>query len=401
MGGIEERGTRIFFLLVVFSIAVRVVLIATTYGTNDVGFMAASVALVEKVGIARAYSHTAMMNHPPLSFAVMRGLDRISESTQIAFPDVFRGFQVLCDLLTGMALLFIGRRLGGEGAGRRYALFFLLSPGAAFLSAFHCNTDATMTALLISAVAFALYGAPVAAGATLAVAGGIKIVAFLSVPLFFLYFFGRARTLFLAAFAVVAAVLFVPAIVAGGPAVVRVVFGYSGGLPYEWGLTGVAFAISRNVRSMYEAGEAAMQFYVRYGRYFVFAGIGAVLLGAFRKRPLWAPSLPHAIAIMHLTLLALAPGFGVQYVQWLIAFLPFALSWRAAIAVNASISLFLFITYTVWSGGWPWWFADVARRSPHRYVAALAGYAMWAIVCVALVAAVRRFRAEPRSEPGG
>ena len=64
---------------------------------------------------------------------------------------------------------------------------------------------------------------------------------------------------------------------------------------------------------------------------------------------------------MLLTVLALAPGFGVQYTGWLIAFLPFALSWRGAIAMNAEISLFLFVTYTVWSGGWPWWFADIAR----------------------------------------
>jgi hypothetical protein len=109
----------------------------------------------------------------------------------------------------------------------------------------------------------------------------------------------------------------------------------------------------------------------------------------------------HAIEIMLLMVLALAPGFGVQYIGWLIAFLPFAFSWRGAILMNAAISLFLFVTYTVWSGGWPWWFADITRAVPHRWVAAGAGYVMWAIVCGALVVSVRRFTAATRSETAG
>ena len=104
---------------------------------------------------------------------------------------------------------------------------------------------------------------------------------------------------------------------------------------------------------------------------------------------------------MLLTVLALAPGFGVQYTGWIIAFLPFAFLWRGAIVMNAVVSLFLFTTYTVWSGGWPWWFADIARPGPHRWVAAVAGYITWGIVCGALVVAVRRFIAARRPETAG
>jgi hypothetical protein len=56
--------------------------------------------------------------------------------------------------------------------------------------------------------------------------------------------------------------------------------------------------------------------------------------------------------------------------------------------------MFLFVTYTIWSGGLPWWFADLARPGPFRFVAAIAGYAMWAVVCIALIASIRRFRSE-------
>ncbi len=394
-----EMARRTFGLLCLLSIAARVALIATTYGTNDVGFMAASVALVKQVGIARAYAHTAMMNHPPLGFAYMSLIERVSTTLGLSFTDTFRGFQVIADIVAAVALYQIGKRLGGERSAQKLSLFLLLSPAAAFVSAFHCNTDATMSALLAIAVAFFVADRPALSGAALAVAGGIKIVPLLLVPLFFIY--TPRRVAFLTAFAITAAILFLPPILIGGPIVARVVFGYAGGLPFEWGIPGVAFAISRTLPSAHDAGQSVMKFYALHGRYFVYTGIAAVILIVLRRPGEAKTRLPQAIEIMFLTLLALAPGFGVQYVQWLIAFLPFALSWRGAIAMNAAISVFLFVTYTVWSGGWPWWFADIARPGPHRYVAAVAGCAMWAIVCIALAVALRRFIRTSQPETAG
>src|SRR3979409_1532433 len=148
-----EMARRTFWLLCLFSVAARVALIATTYGTNDVGFMATSVALIRQVGIARAYAHTAMMNHPPLGFAYMMLIDLVATTLGLAFTDAFRGFQVIGDVIAAIALYRIGERIGGIPSAQRLSLFLLLSPGAAFVSAFHCNTDATMSALLAVAVA--------------------------------------------------------------------------------------------------------------------------------------------------------------------------------------------------------------------------------------------------------
>lgn len=360
--------------------------------------MAASVDLVKRVGVARSYAHTAMMNHPPLSFAYMRMIDTLATRTGIAFVDVFRFLQVVADVVAAIALFHIGRRTSVE-RGRGLALFLLLSPGAAFISAFHCNTDATMTGLVC--VAASVMAIPMAAGAALALAAGIKIVPFLLMPLFALSMPVRNAIRFVIAFLVMAAIEFVPPIVIGGPIVARVVFGYHGGLPYEWGIPGVAFAVSRRFHGV----RQVMTFWQAYGSWFVYAGIAAVVWLVWKKsdpngRDRVASTL-HATEIMLLTILALAPGFGVQYIGWLIAFLPFAFSWRGAVLVNAMISLFLFVTYTVWSGGWPWFFADITRPGPYRWVAAVAGYVMWTIVCGALVVAVRGFTAARRSETAG
>ena len=402
MSRLLERRT--FWLLALFAVAVRIALIATTYGTNDAGFMAVSVDLVRRVGISRSYAHTAMMNHPPFSFAYMRVIDMLATALGIAFVDVFRFFQVLADVVAAIALFRIGRRTSVEHA-RALALFLLLSPGAAFISGFHCNTDATMVALVCVAAA-------TMSGTALALATGIKIVPFLFAPIFVMSLPARKAIRFVGAFMITAIVIFVPPIIIGGPIVARVVFGYRGGLPYEWGIPGVAFALSRTIPALHATGLNVMLFWRAYGGWFAYVGIGAVWLMVFRERKSRAEArghteaghteaILHAIEIMLLTVLALAPGFGVQYIGWLIAFLPFAFSWRGAIVMNAVISLFLFVTYTVWSGGWPWWFADITRAGPHRWIAAVAGYVIWAIVCGALVVSIRRFTRASRPETEG
>ena len=371
-----------FWLLAAFAVAARIALIATTYGTNDAGFMAVSVDLVKRAGISRSYAHTAMMNHPPFSFAIMRVIDAIANAIGIAFVDVFRFVQVCADVVAATALYFIGRETSVE-RGRALALFLLLSPGAAFISAFHCNTDATMVALVCVSAAL-LMRWPAASGGALALASGIKIVPFLLAPIFV-----RAtnRMRFVFGFVIVAIIIFLPPILIGGPIVARVVFGYRGGLPYEWGIPGVSYAISR----LFPTAKVVMAWWIAHGSWFVYAAILAIWALVWKSNRFDRHDCLSSTEIMLLTILALAPGFGVQYIGWLIAFLPFAFSWRGAIVMNAAISLFLFVTYTVWSGGWPWFFADITRRSPYRWVAAVAGYVMWAIVCVALVIAIRRF----------
>ena len=390
-----ERRT--FVLVCLLAVAVRMALVATTYGTNDVGFKATWAELVSRVGISGAYAYTRMLNHPPESLLMMQGMKRLADAMDVAFGDVFRSVQVLADVATSLALYTIGLRLGGPGHAQKLALFVLLSPAAGFLSGFHGNTDPTMSALLMVAVALFFAKRPALSGVALAMAVGIKIPPLLVAPLFAMYFPRSSRYAFVTAFAITGAVLFLPAVVIGGPVVVRNIFGYAGNLPYEWGVPGVAFAISRNVPAASAAGQSVMKFYIAYGRYFEYLAIIAVWLLAFRKRDRREKDLPQLIAIMLMTVLVLAPGFGVQYMSWIVALLPFALPWRGAVAVNAAISLFLFVTYTVWSGGWPWWFADIARPASYRYVAALAGYAMWAILCVTLGFVIRRFLRTCRS----
>ncbi len=375
--------TRVFFLLCAFGVIIRLVLIATTVGTNDAMFWGTWAKVVEEAGVSGAYSYSRMVNHPPLALVLVLLTDTLSRASGIIVTDVFRFFQVVADVLSAFALYRIGIRAGVQW-GRALALFVLLSPAAAFVSGFHCNSDPMMIALVALAAMLMSGSRTDSAAVVLALAAGIKVVPILLVPIFTAGIARRSR--FIAIFALATAIIYLPAIVAGGPVVIRNIFGYAGGLPYEWGLPGLAFAASHAFPSMRSEFLAAMGFYHRYGRYAVYVGILAVIVLAFRRRSEQPLTFT---AILFLTMFALAPGFGVQYMAWLIPVLPFALPWRGALAMNAAISVFLFVTYTVWNGGWPWWFADIARPGPYRFLAAIAGYVMWGLVCAALFFALK------------
>lgn len=377
--------TRVFLLLCALGIAVRLALIATTFGTNDAMFWSAWAKLVREAGISGAYAYSQMVNHPPLALALVRFTDAIAAASGIVFTDVFRLVQVAADALSAFALYRIGSRANAEW-GRSLALFVLLSPASAFVSGFHCNSDPMMIALVAMAAMFIVESRIAGAAIALALATGIKVVPILLLPIFVASLPRTVRLRFIGVFAAATSIIYLPAVIAGGPVVIRNIFGYAGGLPYEWGIPGVAFGASHAFPSMKSELLSVMTLYNRHGRFAVYAAIAIVMVLAFRRR---SEQPLQFTAILFLAMFALAPGFGVQYMAWLIPLLPFALAWRGALAVNAAASVFLFITYTVWSGGWPWWFGDVARPGTYRFVAAVAGYVMWAIVCVALFVAIR------------
>jgi hypothetical protein len=380
-----------FLLLCAAGVLGRLYLVATTYGTNDANFWSGWVSIVRQIGFVRAYRLTEMINHPPPALALGMGISALARHFNFAFIDLFRLVQVIADVIAAVALYRIGLQVSVDRA-RALALFVLLSPAAAFISGFHCNSDPLMIALVVLAASFvgpARWQA-VAVGVTLALATSVKIVPVILLPLFFIAVPRAMRIWFTIAYSAVMAVSFLPAIIAGGLIVVLRIFGYGGSLPYDWGITGVAWAIHGTFPAGRGVARVIYNNYVLYGRFVVYLGLVIAWILLVRKRPSTAPQLLQACAIVVLLLFAIAPGFGVQYMAWVIPLIPFALPWRWAIAFNAAASAFLFTTYTVWNGGWPWWYASIKRASEYRFVASLAGYVMWIVVCVALAAAVKK-----------
>lgn len=382
-----DLAARTFVALMVAGIAARIILTATTLGTNDAVFMIVYADLAEKYGVAHAYVREHGLNHPPLALLLLfKWLARFARGIGAEFPNVLRYVQSIADVVTAAALVGIAKVVGAPP--RRTALLFFLCPAAIFISAFHCNTDATMVALITCAVLAAIRGRAATAGVIIGLACGIKIVPLFVVPFFFLALTRRFR--FAAVFAATLAAIFVPPVVIAGPAVLRSVFGYDA-YSGKWGVTALFLLLRQH-----SSGALAEFFfrvalsYANYGK-FVLLAVLVALFFAYVRYARGQQLLLTAVPITWLVVLFFAPGFGVQYFDWMLPLLAFALPRRWTYAMLAAASAYLFFTYSIWSGGWPWWYADSIAPSRLKPLVTLAGIPLWLFVGAALARAFSSF----------
>lgn len=369
---------RLFIIAIVTGTLLRILQTATSLGSLDAMLWYRFAELLDRVGVLRSYGEMSLMNHPPLVLLIARATNRTGVALGLEFQDSFRLLQIAADVVTAFVLVRIVQRVRVAP----YApLIFFLSPAVLFISAFHCNSDPLMMMFVVIAAAAAIEERPVVAGLALACAVGIKIVPLLIGPLFLLVLRGkRARLQFLAACVAGAAVIFVPALLVSGWTFVHQVFGYTG-FVRAWGIPLLAHVVQATTGVQVPVG------------WLPFALVAALAGFWWLNRKADVERLPALIATTYLIVLFLAPGFGVQYLYWPLPFLAFALPHRAAVALHAVVSAYVFALYTAWSKGWPWWFAD-SPGSP-RVVELLSktGLVLWAVIGVAAVIAVRRSRA--------
>lgn len=354
---------------------IRILLVATTIGTNDAVFMTVWANLANKYGVARAYSMKWELNHPPLSLFIVGRADRAARLARIEPTDGLRLIQVLADGVTAFCLLLLSRR---DGDVRPFvAIAYLLCPAAIFVSAFHCNTDATMIAFLMAAFLCSARGQPALAGVLFACAFNIKIVALFAVAIALVA--GAQRLRVAIVFALTSSALLLPTVFLGGPVVLRNIFGYSG-YAGKWGFPALALTLESLLATprttpLYQMALA----YANWGKYFVLLAIGMLALWLFFRTARGASSALAGVAVAFCLLLFLAPGFGVQYLLWPLPFLPFALRRAEWITAWFLTSVYLFGVYTIWSQGFPWWYADSIARTPGKEFIVPVGLGLWVV----------------------
>jgi len=357
-----------FVSLLAAALAFRLILITTSFGSTDALLMMSWAHIAERFGVPSAYLYAQYLNHPPVALWIAESADRIGRLIGLEFPDVFRLLQTIADLATATILFKISK-------SREIAAFFFASPAAIFLSGFHCNSDATMMALLVASVWIAARSAA-GSGAMLGAAAGIKIAPLPLAPFFLLQMSWARRLLFGLLLCASVVIPYIPVVRISGSVAIRNIFGYSGS-GYEWGFCGIGLLM----RNRFFA-----ELYSHNGRFVLIAAL--VLLFIFYwKRP--AP-LTAMMGVALLTMNFFAPGFGVQYLVWPLPFLLFALPRRLAYALNTAVSLFLFATYTIWSGEFPWWFANAASPEVNHRLIALLAFPLWILYGIAIVTALRR-----------
>ena len=367
---------RTIVLLFAGGLALRLLVVMTSIGTSDAIFWILWTNLVGKHGIAGAYAVSPMLNHPPLTVALLAAYREISAATGIEVTDLLRLVQVLADCISAFALLSIGRRLGMTDPWW-LPLYYFLSPVTIAITAFHCNVDATMVMFVLVALALFLREQHAAAGAALALAFASKIPAIFLLP-FLLVAARRAWWRVLAAFAAVTLAIWTPVVAAGGSIVLRNIFGWAG-MAGSWGFPAIAHQL---------ALERFAQFYVAQGRWILLSAL-AILGALFVLRG--RNDVLRVAPLIYLTILFLAPGFGIQYLLWPLPFIPILFPRRAALLWSAITSVFVFVIYTYWSGGFPWHFADAMAVRPGGARMLPLVHAMWLTIGAFLAAGSARW----------
>ncbi|MDP9054775.1 MAG: DUF2029 domain-containing protein [Acidobacteriota bacterium] len=378
--GLSRRWLMAIVTAAILSLGGKVAIAAWTFGSTDALLWEASLRQLREAGPVALYEdgtvlrtdegtayHTEVFNHPPLMVRLLSLGGWIAGQTRIPLHVWLR---VVCAIADFAGILLILGIIRQARLPISPAAMFLVaaSPISLLISGFHGNTDPIMMFLLLLAVYLLSRDAPLRAGAALGLAVGIKIVPLLFAPALAFSLPARKRGVFLAgAIGVFLAGLF-PLAFDHPHLIWSHVFGYS---PQ----TGI-WGISRLVAAF--GTETLVREYARLAKGVLLVLLGAASIGLNLYRPGATPVVLQC-GLLAFILLSLTPGFGVQYLAWLIPWV-FLLTWRQAVAFHSVGGLFLAWYYTRGANGFPWYLANSATTQVWNGSLVFVGLLCWLVV---------------------
>jgi hypothetical protein len=327
----------------------RVWILLHSLGSNDIVYWKDFAGNIQKHGVAWMYQHVAIYNHPPLPGYFAAVMLWAEKALRLRFEVGFKLLALFADALSAVVLYRLWRAHGRDRAVRAAALY-ALSLAAILIASHHGNTDAAVAALVLLAAHLFDRKRLFVAGLALGAALNVKLVPALLLPLFLL----QCRTwrefgAFVGALAI-ASVPFLPFLVTSGPAFVHNALAYNSD-PRRWGLYALLDML-RETRHLIKEGREVVPLYREYGRYAILTLVAALAVVA-RVRPRW--SMVELATLGTIVFLALAPGFGVQYVEYAVPLL-LAVRLGRGYAYSTAAGLFLLVNYVhFWTGKTPWY----------------------------------------------
>lgn len=343
----------------VLMFALKVAVAYNTYGTNDVLTWSRDLLKIQSAGTIGLYREGVGVSslgaacckqefiHPPFMIHVLQIWGFIA-----AFCHTSLGFQMrvscaFADLGSLFVVWNIRKQLPGLGIRPVHVLLMTLSPVSVEISGFHGNTDPIMIFFAVLAVYCVESKRPAwIAGAIMGIAMSIKIVPVIFIPAAVFCLPGmKARVQFCIATLSVFALSGAPVIFSSPALIIGKLVGYNS-LPGIWGFSQVGMLLGKEVGFSKQALLVAI------------VGLSAGM--AFSRPRL---SLFVQCGLIASTFLFFTPGFGVQYLTWLVPWLA-SLALYPPIVFNITAGTYLFAVYTYWSGGFPWYFADSFGKVP-------------------------------------
>jgi hypothetical protein len=382
----SEVARRRLAVLVValLTTAWKLVIAATTHGSNDIGHWEHFAQAVQHLGPVKVYAthFRPPYNHPPLTSFMLVGINAI---TSHALPVRFliRVPASLADIGTAVLVFEFVRRARSLNEATAAGIALALSPVLLVISGFHGNTDPVFLMLILLSAFLLLHDRPALAGVSAALACSVKLVPIVALPALAAYLLRDPRRLarMATAFLITFLALWLPAITAQWSGLKRNVIDYTGwdGKDPHWGLVDIAHRADLHGLVTFLPGS---------GR-FIILMLAALVPAALvlRRRDTLALGVGLSLALF----LLLTPTFAMQYLTWPAAAVLLFDLW-GGIAYNAGAGLFVFEVYNRWSGGLPW---DRAAAGPLLPREVLFGWVAWTILLICIVLGVRRMWRSP------
>jgi hypothetical protein len=329
------------------ALIVKIVIDATTVGTNDVLTWERFLAEAHQLGGIGLYRGDPLFNHPPFIITFLHGIGRAARITGLPFQFWLRLPAIVADLGSLFLVYRIAQR---EGLNVRTSALVLLAlaPASIMISGFHGNTDPVMIFFVLLSIYFLDRQSPWAAGIAAGMSLNIKVAAIIFLPAILFAFLGyRQRGKFLAAAIVTVVVASLPYLVEDPLVIARQTLGYTS-IAGHWGVTRLMSWLPPGFGQL----EAA---YIRWGGPVLLVAIAGIAWWFNRSSRRPPPFLQAGLSVI--LFLALTPGFGVQYLAWIVPWVV-ALGRTTTAAVYAASGLFLFAVYTFWSQRFPWYLAN-------------------------------------------
>ncbi|HEV7905786.1 MAG TPA: glycosyltransferase 87 family protein [Pyrinomonadaceae bacterium] len=345
---------------------IKLFLALKSSGTLDVFAFGEFLANIREVGGIGAYYRTGRagnpFNHPPFMIHAIRSMGFLADITHLPFRFWLRLPAIVADL----GNLFLVWKIIEHTPSLRLPpatlrvlplslVLLAVYPGSILISGFHGNTDP----LMIFFVVLSIYLLSVRrrswlAGAAFGMAVNIKIVPLVFAPAIFLFLPDlQTRLKFFASAATVFFVGSLPYLLQDPFVIWKTVFGYKS-LYGGWGWTRLLVKYLTSLPRL-PGGNAelagAHAWIAAAGRYLMFAAILAASLRMNLRRH--KPPLFLQCAVIAFLFLFLTPGFGTQYLAWLVPFIVVLGAWSAGVYYFTSAC---YLTAIYWS------VSDAARR---------------------------------------
>ena len=352
----------------------KMVLALTTSGTNDVWSFWQWGQKIREIGVIGTYHADPLFIHPPFAVTLIRIWSFLQNQTGLKFAFWLRFSGIVADTGSLYLVYQISRRFLGDRLPLASLALMALAPASLFISGFHGNTDP----IVVFCVVLAVYYASVKeqywlAGAALGMGCSCKMWPVFLFPVLFFYLPAwRARFLLFGTAAAVMLLAACPYILQDPAILATRILGYNSA-PGFWGVT--------RVITFRPAWLLPLMAYIKNGKYFTLFWI--TLLAFFMNRGVKRAPLFAQCGMATFVFMALTPGFGVQYISWLIPWLAWASVWYVT-AFHLASGTFLFLVYTYWSKGLPWDFAN-AGVGPWPKNAIVFELITWGLVVIYLL----------------